>query len=205
MEVWVFLDLARDYQLDRLPCHGAGSLLYREGATEERQYLVWLAEYLHGAVFTIGDWQRELCLRLRDAPDRSSAVKALGMNAAWHVDDVFDVEVIVDEVVDETICCLEAQVRLVLAELEARERSSPEEEAEGWDSELTLADIRLVLAERADRRAHFGEDGDTLEEYFPDLGWRVPLATIIRCEPDPEQRVALLRIFFEAFRTAYGR
>ena len=203
----MYLDLARDYQLDAFPTDPGGAPCFRACSPEElRGYAAWLAEYLHAARFSVGSWQRDLCARLQHAADRRAAARALGTNAAWHEDDVFDVEAIVDVVVDETVSSPEDQVALVLAELEARERSSQgEEPEEGWESDLTVADIRLILAERADRRAHHGEDGDALEECFPDLGWRVPLAMILQAESDPAQRVTLVQAFFDAFREAYNR
>jgi hypothetical protein len=203
-EVWVYLDLARDYQLDALPCSEVRSALYRNGQTvAPDRYLEWLAEYLAGCRFTVGSWQRDLCARLQDAVDGIAAATALGINAAWHEDDVFDVEAIIDEMVDESISCREAQIALVLAELDAR--ALPDDDAAGWESELTVADIRLILSERADRRLHYGDEGDSLEECFPDLGWRVPLALIIQAEPNAGRRILLLRRFFEAFREAYTR
>jgi hypothetical protein len=202
----VYLDLARDYQLDALPTDEHGVLLFRGGTPEEQHgYAVWLAEYLREARFSVSIRQQDLCARLRSAVDRHAAARALGMNAAWHEDDVFDVEAIVEMVVDEAVTQPEAQVALVLAELEARERPQEDDPDGGWEAELTVADIRLILAERADRRAHYGECGDALEECFPDLGWRVPLATIVQGEADPEQRVALVQTFYDAFRKAYSR
>ncbi len=205
-----------DYQLTGFPRDEAGNLLYTSGKGEEYDaYLSWLADYLVSVEAKPSARQEALCERYRTVAP-AAAMGSLGMWVAEYQDYREEIRSAVDAVQSGPwLDCSDAAIQAVRAELaswweeqaaydEDEDDDEDGEEADADENERTLPtedDIRVVIGEMRQLEANFAP----ATRDFLDLGWRVPLAQILKCIPDREERVRLLDEFFTSYREEAGK
>ena len=165
--------MKRDFRLKDLPHDTQGTILYAGTSQESyHKYVAWLAQYLHTAVLP-EDVENNPELAGFHSGDPCNLAGTLGMQAAWREDDSVNAWV-AQQVLD--------------GQRDAEDDPAP--------TQLTDAEREELLSETAQERAVLGE----YVEDFLDVGWRIPLALLIRRVETETERVRLLQTFFSAYQ-----
>lgn len=161
----------RDFTLNDLPRNEAGEVLFLSNSSKSYYgYIHWLADYLYTAPLIIPEAQRAFCDDIvRHEP--SNAMASLGTDAAYYFYDLINA------------CAWSQKERRRFA----RQRRHAPEAARIQDSLF-----ERIQAEEEKQEALFGR----LHEKFADIGWRTPMAVVLKRIHDHEERVATIRHFF---------
>jgi hypothetical protein len=172
----VAIHQSRDFSLNELPRDETGAVLYRgDSEAEYLAYVRWLADYLYHAPLTVPESQRAWCDDLsRSVPVR--ALNSLGYTAFWYGEEVAEAH---------DYWRTPRERRRV-----ARRRRRDPEAARIRDEE-----VARMLAEEAEMLALFGD----LHEDYADLGWRTPMAVVVKQVHDHDERVNAIRQFFAGY------
>jgi len=166
MAVWKFGKhlMKRDYRLGLLPVDAEGIALYSDSSDDSYTgYVKWLANYLYTT---------ELPHDVADRPDLKKfcttdvfiAAYSLGSKAAWRENDELQAWV------EQQVLDGERE-----ADDESAERLSGKERAE-------------LLGEAEEAARLFGD----YRECYADLGWRIPLAVVLRRVDTEPERIEVL-------------
>lgn len=164
--------MKRDYRLYALPRDAKGYVLFTDSSDNGYTgYLKWLADYLYTADIP-SDIAEQPDLKKFYAGDIHGLADSLGANAATREDE-------------ELQAWVEQQVQD--GEREPEDGSGPEP--------LSDAERAELLAEAKEETRIFGD----YREHYADLGWRIPLAILVRRADTESERVAILRSFFRSY------
>ena len=167
------ITMKRDYRLHELPLDAKGNVRFRDSSDASYKcYLEWLAHYLSTTDLPSDVVDQPDLLRFYTGDIRGLA-GALGVDAAWREND-------------EMQAWVEQQERA--GERETESGDGPESLSGGERAEL--------LAEAEEETRIFGD----YRECYADLGWRLPLAILMRRVDTKSERLVILQDFFRSYR-----
>ncbi|GAB4461931.1 MAG: hypothetical protein OHK0029_27960 [Armatimonadaceae bacterium] len=215
-----------DYQLLDLPTDEHGNILYRDSSTASYEaYIRWLADYLYTVDYEISPQQREDCESALHCPDLKAKADSLGCSAAWQEGDDFHcLSYVVSELIGgwedladtdiPRILDLLQTLRVLATEMwdeeteEYLEEDPVKEETEQVRvlrlvsfrvPDATEHDLRFIVAQHRYITEKWGDEGWYVLEDFAEIGWRVPLAILCQRTPTREERIEILRCFFQGY------
>ena len=164
--------MKRDYRLNALPRNAQGNVLFTDSSDHSYTgYLSWLANYLYTTDLP-SDITEQPDLKKFYAGDIHGLADSLGADAASREDE-------------ELQAWVEQQV--LDGEREPEDSDGPEP--------LSDAERDELLAEAKEESRIFGD----FREHYADLGWRLPLAILMRRVATESERVQVLREYFKSY------
>jgi hypothetical protein len=168
--------MKRDFRLKDLPRDPEGNVLYTDSSEESYdKYLDWLAHYLSTSILPPDVETNSEWSRFHTGNPHNLA-GSLAIHAAFR----------------------EIEVLQAWVEQQVIDGERDEEDLEFQFSDLELTEL---LAEDKEEFEVFGEFCD----YFADIGWRIPLAILIRRVNSKAEQILILREFFRSFTEESGK